>query len=115
MAEKSAGRGVLYIAFAKFYFMVAGAIIEFRLPAILSRVVYGAYGSVASTISPVNNVLVTGSIQAVSRFTSQKPETARMVQHAGLRMHLFVGLPIALLFVASAPLVGWIWKDTAKI
>ena len=36
MAEKSsgassgAGRGVLYIAFAKFYFMVAGAILEDR-------------------------------------------------------------------------------------
>jgi hypothetical protein len=57
MAEKSpqqpaggAGRGVLYIAFAKFYFMIAGAIIEFRLPAILARAVYGAYGVVASVV-----------------------------------------------------------------
>jgi O-antigen/teichoic acid export membrane protein len=114
MAEKSAGRGVLYIAFAKFYFMVAGAIIEFRLPAILSRSVFGAYGVVSSVLSPFNNVVVTGSIQAVSRFTAQRPETARMVQHAGLRMHLFVGLPVAILFIAAAPLISWMLLDTSK-
>ena len=116
MAEKSptatgAGRGVLYIAFAKLYFMVAGAVLEFRLPAILSRAMYGAYGVVASLISPVNNVLVTGSIQAVSRFTAQKPETARAVQAAGLRMHLFVGLPVAGLFIAGAPVAAWAFDD----
>jgi stage V sporulation protein B len=111
----TASRGVLYIAFAKFYFMVAGAILEFRLPAILSRAVYGAYGVVSSVVSPLNNVLVTGSIQAVSRFTAQKPETARMVQAAGLRMHLFVGLPVALLFIAGAPLAAmFLGGDTGK-
>jgi O-antigen/teichoic acid export membrane protein len=114
MAQKSAGRGVLYIAFAKFYFMVAGAIIEFRLPAILSRAIYGAYGSVAAVVSPVNNVLVTGTIQSVSRFTAQKPESARAVQRAALRMHLFIGLPIAILFILSAPVVGWYFHDQGK-
>lgn len=111
----SAGRGVLYIAFAKLYFMVAGALIEFRLPVILSRAMYGAYGVVSSLVSPVNNVMVTGSIQAVSRFTAQKPETARMVEAAGLRMHLWVGLPTAIVFIAGAPVVGWAMGDTAKI
>lgn len=110
-----AGRGVLYIAFAKLYFMIAGALIEFRLPVILSRAMYGAYGVVSSFVSPVNNVMVTGSIQAVSRFTAQKPETARMVEAAGLRMHLWVGVPTAILFIAAAPLVGWAMGDTAKI
>jgi O-antigen/teichoic acid export membrane protein len=111
---RSARRGVLYIALAKFYFMVAGALIELRLPAILSRAVYGAYGVVASWVSPFNNVLITGSIQAVSRFTAQRPETARIVQHAGLRMHLFVGLPVALLFIAGAPLYAWFVRDPDK-
>ncbi len=94
--------------------MIAGAIIEFRLPAILSRSIFGAYAVVSSVLSPLNNVIVTGSIQAVSRFTAQRPEHARMVQHAGLRMHLFVGLPVALLFVASAPLVSWMLLDSSK-
>jgi hypothetical protein len=107
---------VLYIAFAKLYFMVAGALIEFRLPVILSRAMYGAYGVVSSLVSPINNVMVTGSIQAVSRFTAQKPETARIVEAAGLRMHLWVGVPTAILFIAGgAGLVGWAMGDTAKI
>lgn len=111
----SAGRGVVYIAFAKLYFMLAGAIIEFRLPVILSRAMYGAYGVVSSFVSPVNNVMVTGSIQAVSRFTAQKPETARMIEAAGLRMHLYVGLPTAILFIAGAPIVGWWIDDSSKV
>jgi stage V sporulation protein B len=110
-----AGRGVLYIAIAKLYFMVVGAVIEFRLTAILSRTMFGAYGVVASVVSPFNNVMVTGSIQAVSRFTAQRPETARAVEAAGLRMHLWVGLPLALAVIASAPLVAWFMQDSGKI
>jgi O-antigen/teichoic acid export membrane protein len=112
---RQAGRGVLYIAFAKLYFMVAGAIIEFRLPLLLGRVGFGAYGTVASTVSPLNNVLITGSIQAVSRFTAQKPELARGIQAAGFRMHLWVGLPMAALFIAGAPLVArYFYHDPTK-
>jgi O-antigen/teichoic acid export membrane protein len=113
-ASSSAGRGVLYIAFAKFYFMIAGAILEFRLPALLANTVFGAYAVVSSAVSPFNNVLVTGSIQAVSRFTAQKPALARTVQATGLRMHLFVGLPVALFFIAVAPLVAYLLHDPGK-
>ena len=114
-AATGAGRGVIYIAIAKLYFMVIGAVIEFRLTAILSRAVFGAYGVVASVVSPFNNVMVTGSIQAVSRFTAQKPETARAVEAAGLRMHLWVGLPLALVVILSAPLVAWFMHDSSKV
>lgn len=112
---REAGRGVVYIAFAKLYFMVAGAIIEFRLPAILANTVFGAYAVVAATISPLNNVLITGSIQAVSRFTAQRPEHADRLQAAGFRMHLYIGVPVALAFMAIAPLVAWFYHDPGKI
>jgi O-antigen/teichoic acid export membrane protein len=111
---QQAGRGVVYIAFAKFYFMVAGAVIEFRLPAILANTVFGAYAVVSSMISPLNNVLITGTIQSVSRFTAQKPEMARAVQRAGFRMHLYIGLPVALAFIALAPVFAWFFHDTDK-
>jgi len=110
----TAGRGVLYIAGAKFWFMIAGLVIQLRLPVLLSRAVFGAYGVVRSVVSPVNNVMITGSIQAVSRFTAQRPELARSVERAGLRMHLYVGLPLAIMFIASAPLVSWWFNDPAK-
>ncbi|MDB4956181.1 MAG: virulence factor family protein [Myxococcales bacterium] len=110
----SAGRGVLYIAFAKFYFMFAGLFVQFRLPAILSRASFGAYSLVSNIASLFNNVLVTGTIQSVSRFAAQEPEKARRVEHAGLRMHVWLGLPIAIAFVAAAPLVSYGLHDSTK-
>ncbi len=109
-----AGRGVLYIAFAKFYFMLVGLVIQFRLPAILSRAAFGRFSMVNSIASLFNNVAVTGTIQSVSKFATQEPGKARAVQHAGLRMHLRLGLPIAVAFIASAPLVAWLLHDPSK-
>lgn len=113
-ARTGAGRGVLYIAFAKFYFMLAGLVIQVRLPAILSRAAFGSYSLVANIASLVNNVLVTGTIQAVSRFAAQEPGKARRVQHAGLRMHIRLGLVISACFIAAAPLVAWGLHDMTK-
>jgi stage V sporulation protein B len=63
----------------------------------------------------VNNVLVTGTIQAVSRFSAQNPGKERAVQHAGLRMHVRLGLPVAIVFIAAAPLVShFILLDGSK-
>ncbi len=109
-----AGRGVLYIAFAKFYFMFAGLVIQFRLPNILSRAAFGSFSLVSNIASLVNNVLVTGTIQSVSRFSAQEPGKARLVQQAGLRMHARVGLVIAVGFIAAAPLVSWLLLDMSK-
>src|SRR6185369_3799046 len=109
-----AGRGVLYIAFAKFYFMFAGLIVQFRLPVILSTAAWGSYSFVSSLLNPVNSVLVTGTIQSVSKFAAAEPEKARRVQHAGLRMHVRLGLVFAIGFIAAAPLVAWLLHDMTK-
>lgn len=110
-----AGRGVIYIGLAKIYFIVAGLGIELVLPAILGNVLFGAYGFVAQTVSMVNNVLVTGTIQTVSRFTAQQPALARSVQGAGLRMQLGLGLPVALAFMLGAPIYAHFVHDPSKI
>jgi O-antigen/teichoic acid export membrane protein len=112
---RDAGRGVLTIAGAKAYFMVAGAVIEFSLPSILGATVFGAYAVVASTVSPVNNVLITGTIQTLSRFTAQARERARAVQRTGLRMQLAIGLPVAVAFLCAAPLLAGFFHDRAKV
>ena len=109
-----AGRGVLYIAFAKFYFMFAGLVIQFRLPNILSRSEFGSFSLVSNIASLVNNVLVTGTIQSVSKFSAAEPGKARRVQQAGLRMHVRLGLVIALGFIAAAPLIAWLLHDMSK-
>lgn len=113
-APSKAARGVLYIAFAKLYFMVAGMVIQFRLPHILSRGAWGSYSLVTNIASLVNNVLVTGTIQSVSKFAAQEPGKARRVQQAGLRMHVRLGLVIAIGFIAAAPVVAWLLHDMDK-
>jgi len=114
-AATGAGRGVLYIAFAKFYFMFAGLFVQVQLPAILSRAAFGSYSLVSSVASFANNIVVMGTIQTVSRFAAQDPAKARLVQHAGLRMHVRVGLPIAIAFVVLAPLMFWLFtRDASK-
>jgi O-antigen/teichoic acid export membrane protein len=113
-AATGAGRGVLYIAFAKFYFLLVGMVIQFRLPVILSEAAWGAFSLVNSIASWFNNVAVTGTIQAVSRFAAQNPGQARAVQAAGLRMHLRLGLPVSLAFIAGSPLIARALGDSTK-
>lgn len=112
--SNSAGRGVLYIAFAKFYFLLVGMVIQFRLPVILSEAAWGAFSLVNSIASWFNNVAVTGTIQAVSRFAAQNPGQARAVQATGLRMHLRLGLPVSLAFIAGSPVIAWALGDPSK-
>jgi stage V sporulation protein B len=110
----SAGRGVLYISLAKLYFMFAGAAIEFALPTLLGRFSYGAYGIVNAWVSNVNGVVVQGTIAAVSRYTTADPERAGDVKAAGVRMHLALGLPLAILLAATAPIWARLAHDPGK-
>jgi stage V sporulation protein B len=116
MAEQavSAGRGVLYIAAAKLYFIIAGFAIEVGLPRLLGNVLYGGYALVAQWVSNLNGVIVTGTIQSVSRYTTADTTRADDVKAAGLRMQLYVTLPIAALYAALAPLWAWLEHDPGK-
>jgi stage V sporulation protein B len=110
-----AGRGLLFITGAKLWFMVAGYAIQFALPRALgSPAKYGVWGVVLACVSLFNNVIVTGTIQGVSRFVSQAPERAGAVVRAALAWQVVAGLFIAALFVAGAPLVaGYVLHDPA--
>jgi stage V sporulation protein B len=113
-AGVAAGRGVVFIGGAKLYFLFAGAALEFTLPNLVSSAVYGAYGLVAQAVSVFNNVVVQGTIQAVSRQTTQDPARADAAKATGLKMQLRLGVPLALAFAAMAPLVAYLLHDPAK-
>lgn len=108
-ATVTAGRGVLYIAFAKAYFMVAGYAIYFTLPRLLgSEVLWGNYLLVVGLVSVIDNVIVTGTIQGVSKFTAQDDETADGVKRAALLVQLLLGGGLAGAYVTTAPwIAGW--------
>lgn len=113
-AGASAGRGVVFIGAAKIYFMLAGFAIEVGLPRLLGDAVYGAYRFVNQAVSVINNVVVTGTIQAVSRATTADTSRADVAKATGLKMHLFVGVPLAIAFAALAPLVSQLVHDPGK-
>ena len=99
MSERAvgAGRGFIYIAFAKLYFMVAGYAIYFTLPRLLgSPEAWGDYGVVIGLVSVIDNVIVTGTIQGVSRFTAQDDRLALAVRRTGLIVLAMLGGGIAL-------------------
>jgi O-antigen/teichoic acid export membrane protein len=101
-----AGRGALFIGFAKAFFMVAGFLQRVLLARVISPAEYGAFSVVNNAISTVNNTMVQGTIQSVSKFTAEDDVRAGAVQRAGLRMQALLGLLIAGVFILAAPVIA---------
>jgi stage V sporulation protein B len=109
-----AGRGLVLISAAKLWFMVAGYVIQFGLPRALgSPEKYGLWVLVLSLVSPLNNVMVTATIQGVSRFTSESAARGGAVVRAALRMQMLLGGGATLAFFLLAPAVAWFEHDAA--
>jgi O-antigen/teichoic acid export membrane protein len=86
---------------------VAGYIIQFALPRALgSPARYGVWVVVLSVLSPVNNVMVTATIQGVSKFTAEIEERQSAVLRAALRLQALLGGGVAAAFFFLAPLVA---------
>lgn len=108
----SAGRGLVFITAAKLWFMVAGYVVQFALPRALgSPARYGVWVIVLSVLSPVNNVMVTATIQGVSKFTSEIEERQGAVMRAALKLQALLGGGVALAFFLIAPLISWFEHD----
>ncbi len=109
----TAGKGAAALAVAKLYFLVSGLAIYFVLPRILSPEQWGDYLLVTGVAVIINNVMVSGTIQAVSRFTAQNEGAAAQVRWAGIKMHSVLGTGAALLLVTLGISLSWWWKDMA--
>jgi stage V sporulation protein B len=109
-----AGRGLVFISAAKLWFMVAGYVIQFGLPRALgSPEKYGLWVLVLSLVSPLNNVMVTATIQGVSRFASESTNHGGAVVRAALRMQVLLGGSATVAFFLLAPVVAWFEHDPA--
>jgi stage V sporulation protein B len=108
-----AGRGVLFITAAKLWFMVAGYAVQFLLPRALQPELFGVWTLVLALVSPINNVMVTATIQGVSRFASESEAHASSVTRAALRMQLYVGGGTAVAFFLLSPVFAWFEHDAA--
>ena len=116
-----AGRGVIYITFAKLWFLITGYVLTFGLPRIFKwesggdaeqgQILYGAYKLVFMGVSFINNGIVTGTIQAVARFTSQDEGNAGAIRHTALKVQGILGLSIAAIYALFAGLIAELLKS----
>jgi stage V sporulation protein B len=101
-----AGRGALFIAFAKAFFMLSGFLQRWLLTHFVGSAEYGAFSLVNNAVSTVNNSVVQGTIQWISKFTAEDDARADAVKRAGLVQQAFVGGLVALGFFLAAPLIA---------
>lgn len=106
-----AGRGTIYITLAKLWFMATGAAIVFVLPRRLSTVEYGLYGVTIALVSVLNDIVVKGTTQTVSKFVSQTPELAPAIERKALQLQALVGCGAAAAFALLAPWIAAQQKD----
>ena len=103
------------MAVAKLYFIIAGWAVYFMLPRILPADGWGDYLLILGLVSIVNNVIVTGTVQSISRFTARGESVAAQVRWAGLKMQTLLGWGSALLFAATGVVLSFWWEDTGLI
>lgn len=90
---------------AKIFFILVGFAQQTLLPWLIGKDGYGALSRVLAPTNIVNNVVITSSIQGVSRAVAQThddraPETFRRL----FKAHIAIALPVALLFFFFAPI-----------
>jgi len=102
-AAVQAARGALFIACAKAFFMVAGVAQRVLLGRLVDPAAYGAFSHVNGVISSLNNTMVQGTVQAISRHTASGQASSEAVRRAGLRLMAVVGGLAGAAVVLCAP------------
>ena len=108
---RTAGRGGVAVLAAKAFFIVIGLVQQTVLPSLIGLAGYGALSRVLAVASVVNNVVVSSSIQGVSRTVARARAKGdelleQQALRATLRVHVPLAFGIALAFALAAPLVG---------
>lgn len=103
------------IASAKVWFLITGWIAMIALPRIFKwasgsaeagQAMFGDYKLVFMGVSFLNNAIITGTIQAVSKFTSESDTRAYPVRATALRVQAVVGVGLAAAYAAAAPWIA---------
>lgn len=104
---QKAGRGGLAVLAASLYFIATGFIQQPLLQLAIGRADYGSLSRVFAVSNVFNNVLVSSSIQGVSRTTAAAGASEREALRATLKVHAVIALVAVTLYAIAAPLVAW--------
>lgn len=109
------GGGLLVITGAKLWFMVGGALISFGLPYLFNwagrdgAALYGQYSDINNTLSILSMMIITGGLQAVSKWTSQYAGDLDRAQGAVWQLWWFmvlIGIVVGGGFSLAAPWIA---------
>jgi O-antigen/teichoic acid export membrane protein len=104
---RTAGRGFLIITAAKVWFLITGAITQLGLPILFGEAqLFGVFKIVTEAISLINMVMITGTLQAVTKLISERPEQARRTLTQSLGLQLALGVPAFLIYAVAAPWIA---------
>jgi stage V sporulation protein B len=93
--------------------MASGAVIMLALPRYLSATEFGDYKIVIALVSILNAVVVTGAVQAVSKFVAAHADRADAIKFKALQMQGLVGGAAAVGVALAAPAVATWYEDPA--
>ena len=100
---QNAGRGGIAILFAKVFFLLTGLVQQALLSRVIGQDGYGALSRVLAAANIPNNVVVSGSIQAMSRTVSQSGKNDQAAFRAAMRLHVPLALFLGGAFAMAAP------------
>lgn len=104
--ERRAGRGGVAVLGAKAFFIVSGLVQQAGLGFALSQDGYGELARVLAVANVVNNVVVAGSTQGVSRAVAGARGNEAGALRGAVRIHAILAVALAGAFALAAPLVA---------
>ncbi len=108
---KDLGRGAIYLPVAKIWFILASFALNFGLPNLLDPDGVGDFGVINRLVSLINMVMITGTIQSVSKFVSEDPNRASAMRRWALRAQVcFSGL-VCVMYYLSAEALANLFND----
>jgi stage V sporulation protein B len=103
---RTAGRGGLAVLGAKVFFILVGFVQQALLARAIGEAGYGALSRVLAKANVLNNVVVSGSTQGVSRAVARAAGHEDEAFRATLRVHVPLAIVLAVGFVGAAPMLA---------
>lgn len=116
---REVGRGAIWITVAKLWFILTGTGLLLVLPRIGAETeearaaLFGTYSVVVGIINPITMMLITGTLQATSKFVSENPARYPALLRRILKLQFLFGAGLAALFFLAAPLISELLNDSA--
>jgi O-antigen/teichoic acid export membrane protein len=106
-----AARGTIYITIAKAYFTITGLATYLALPRLLTVEEFGLYSVAVGVASIINAVVMTGTVQTVSKFVSQDETRSEVVRRKAFQLQFLIGGGMAGGYFLLAPLIAHALND----